>query len=106
MFFWEQVVSGDSADNIMGVWKTGPASAEKIVAQYYEDGLTQEQIWEAIVQKYADSMEMPSCPYKGSDPEDIAIQTARAIWMQDTPNVLWTPPGVPVERMDIEDDWI
>lgn len=105
MFFWEQVLSGDNADNIMGVWKVGPGKAEEIVANWYEEGLTQEQIWEQVLAAYIDSQGLPSCPYADADAEDIAIQTARAIWMQDTPNVLWTPPGAPIERMEIEDEW-
>jgi hypothetical protein len=107
MFFWEQVLSGDSADNIMGIWKVGPGKAEKIVAAWYEEGLTQEQIWEQVIVAYTASQGMPSCPYSEADAEDIAIQTARAIWMQDTANMLWTPPGVPMERMEIEEDeWL
>ena len=107
MFFWEQVVSGDSADHIMGVWKTGPGKAVKLVAEWYNEGLTQEQIWEQVVEAYVNSQALPSCPYADADAEDIAIQTARAIWMQDTANILWTPPGGPMERMEIEeDDWL
>jgi hypothetical protein len=106
MFFWQQVLSGDNADNIGGCWKVGDGKAEKIVAAWYEEGLTQEQIWEQVIVAYTASQGMPSCPYGDMDPSDVALQTARAVWMQTRSNVLWTPPGVEDEYMEIEeDDW-
>jgi len=107
-FFWEQCLSGDNADNILGVWKIGQKTAQKMVDSWYEDGLTQPKIWDKVIEAYAVSLEHPSCPYKDMDVKDLAIQTARAVWMQDTANKLWTPPNEPEETMDIEvkDGWV
>lgn len=108
MFFWEQMLSGDGADNIMGVWKVGQKGAQTLVNTFYEEGYTQVEIWEAVVRQYLLSQERSACPYKELDARDVAIQTGRAIWMQDTINRLWTPPGAALEFMDIEeiDDWV
>lgn len=108
MFFWEQMLSGDGADNILGVWKVGQKGAQTLVNTFYEEGYTQAQIWEAVVGRYALSQELDACPYKDLDARDVAIQTGRAIWMQDTINRLWTPPGADLEFMDIEevDEWV
>lgn len=103
MFFWEQMLSGDNADNIMGAWKVGPATAQKLVKQYYDDGLTQIQIWNEVLEEYTKTLDMPSCPYKDRSAYDVAVETGVAIWMQNRPNVLWTPPGEETRYMDIED---
>jgi len=107
MFFWQQVLSGDNADNIGGCWKVGEGKAEKMIAEWFDEEYTQKQIWEAIVETYEASRDMPTCPYKDMTAYDVALQTARAVWMQNRRNVLWTPPGVETEYMDIEeaDDW-
>jgi hypothetical protein len=41
--FYKQWITGDSTDNIPGVWKVGPAKAEKMMAE------TLPQNWEALV---------------------------------------------------------
>lgn len=107
MFFWEQMLSGDNADNILGVWKIGPEKARRMVAEFYDDGLLQEEIWERVLSEYERSKEMPSCPYKEMDTYETAVQTGIALWMQNKRNVLWTPPGEGDRYMDIEeeDDW-
>ena len=32
-FYWQQVLTGDSTDNIPGIWKCGPVKAKKILAE-------------------------------------------------------------------------
>jgi phosphoribosyl-AMP cyclohydrolase len=108
MFFWEQMLSGDSADNIMGVWKVGTKKAQALVDSYFESGYTDSEIWAAVVEQYELSQGMPTCPYKELDARDVAIQTGRGVWMQTKRNALWMPPNEEHEFMqieDIEDEW-
>ena len=101
--FWYQLLMGDSSDNIMGIWRCGKAAAKKMMDELWmlADG---DAMWLQVVEWYEQSQELPTCPYKDMDPWEVALQTARAVWMQDERNRLWTPPGAPYEYMDIEWD--
>ena len=101
-FFWTQVLMGDAADNIGGCWNVGEGKAKKLIAEWIDEH--DEVIWENILKVYEESMEHETCPYKEMDADEVAIQTARCVWMQTERNALWTPPGDEFQYMAIEEE--
>ena len=47
-FFYTQILTGDSADNIHGLYQVGPKKADKIL----DGAATEEELWEAVVKAY------------------------------------------------------
>lgn len=100
-FFWQQVLSGDTADNIKGCWKIGAKKATELVEQWLsEEALSPEEIWIRVVGVYEDSMGLKSCPYAGMPADLVALENARLVWMQTEAGRLWTPPGLPYEYLE------
>ena len=89
LIFWRQVISGDSVDNIMGVYRVGAKAAKDIISPK----MTNKQCWEAVLATFAENMEKypDKYPYEMT-PEEAALETARLIWMRRKRNELWTPP--------------
>lgn len=114
-WFWQQCLSGDATDGVPGCYKLGPVGAERLIhaasskrrssaavlspvdadaagAASYDDT---RRIWSAIVAAYAQSQSKAGCPYVGRDPEAIALETARLVYLQQIEGELWAPPGEP-----------
>lgn len=49
-FYWQQVLTGDSVDNIPGLYKVGPVKAKKLL----EDALTHDELENAVCRAYHD----------------------------------------------------
>ena len=89
-FFYTQILTGDSADNIKGIHRTGPVKAGKIL-----EGLTTEQeLYDACVQSYTVSGEALSV-----NPEDRydwaterVLENARLLWLRRYEGQMWGPP--------------
>ena len=99
--FWRQVISGDSVDNIQGMYKIGEAKAINLLEKALEGGipLDSDQLWGYIVALYADNMaKYPDKFPEGMSPQEAALETARLVKMQDYYGQLWTPPGLPDEE--------
>lgn len=92
-WFWIQALAGDSSDNVPGCWKVGVGKATKLVDEWLDERLKDEQIWEKVVEAYEHSLTLPTCPYLGREAEDVAIEMTRLIYMQRDYHELWTPPG-------------
>jgi hypothetical protein len=91
--FWVQVIAGDNTDNIPGCYRIGVGKAAKWIdsEEWYND----EELWSAIVQLYAKTMNRyPERYPKGMLSEDAALETARLVFMQEYEGQLWNPPGV------------
>lgn len=99
-FFWQQCLSGDTADNIGGCWKIGVRRAETLVNEWVDEGLSREDIWSGILEVYDASKEHKTCPYKDQPTYDVALENARLVWMQTEAGRLWTPPGVEYEYLE------
>ena len=99
-FFWQQCLSGDSADHIKGCWRIGPGTAKKLLDEWLKDDPSEADIWEMIVEEYEASMGKGNCPYAGMPAEMVAIENARLVWMQTENLRLWTPPGAPPEYLE------
>jgi 5'-3' exonuclease len=74
-FFYTQILTGDKADNIIGLYGIGPKKAEKLLA----DSVTDEEMYEECLRAY------------GGD-EDRVIENARLLWLRRYEGQLWEPP--------------
>ena len=74
-FFYKQILTGDRADNIVGLYRVGPAKAEKMVT----DCKTEADFYEVCLREYGGE-------------EDRVIENARLLWLRRYPNQLWEPP--------------
>ena len=92
-FFWKQALTGDYSDNIRGCWKCGDKKAEDIISAIAH--LDDEEIWQAIVNVYEESMGINGCPYAGMPPEQVALENAQLVYMRRQRGEIWMPPGVP-----------
>jgi 5'-3' exonuclease len=50
-FYWQQVLTGDSVDNIPGLWKVGPVKAKKLLA----DAVTHKEMRDVVCRAYNDA---------------------------------------------------
>lgn len=74
-FFYKQILTGDNVDNIVGLWRVGPAKAEKIL------GDTKDEI--ELYNKVLDA-------YDGD--ADRVLENARLLWLRRYDGQMWTPP--------------
>lgn len=72
-FFYTQMLTGDTVDNIKGVKGIGPKKAEKLL-----DGKSEKEMWEICVEQL------------GS--EERALENAHLLWMLRSPDEKFTPP--------------
>lgn len=81
-FFYGQMLTGDSTDNIPGLFKlTGKKATQKI-----KDGLKDKseiEMWNYIKEQYGPDV-----------PEEKLIEIGRLLWMLRTPTDVWEPPNV------------
>jgi len=110
MLFYQQILSGDSTDNIPGCYKIGKVKAEKILdSVYLEHGLDRDRIWQAIIDTYKASIDHygEDCPYyelaTEQGVEAVAIEMARLVKMQDYEGQLWTPHNQPDMLLEDKD---
>ena len=76
-FFYTQILTGDTADNIVGLFRVGPVKAKKIL----EDAETEEDLWDCVVKAYDGN-------------EDRVIENARLLWLRREEAEIWQPPRV------------
>lgn len=75
-FFYSQILTGDRADNIIGLYKVGPVKAEKLL----QDCNTEGDLWEAVLKAYDGDLER-------------VVENARLLWLRRQEDELWTPPS-------------
>jgi 5'-3' exonuclease len=74
-FFYSQILTGDKADNIIGLYGIGPVKANKIL----EDTETVEGMYEACLRSY-------------NGEEDRVIENGRLLWLRRYEGQIWEPP--------------
>ena len=74
-FFYKQILTGDRADNIVGIYKVGPVKADKILG----DCNTEEELWEAVLNAYDGDIER-------------VVENARLLWLRRKEGEIWEPP--------------
>jgi 5'-3' exonuclease len=76
-FFYTQILTGDTADNIVGLFRVGPVKAKKLLW----DAETEEDLWDCVVKAYDGN-------------EDRVIENARLLWLRREEEEIWQPPKV------------
>jgi hypothetical protein len=74
-FFYKQILTGDRADNIMGLYRVGPVKAEKMLQEYD----TEAELWDAVLKAYDGDF-------------DRVVENARLLWLRRKEGQLWQPP--------------
>ena len=74
-FFYTQILTGDRADNIVGLYRVGPVKAKKML----EGCETEEDLWQQVLKAYDNDI-------------DRAIENARLLWLRRREGELWEPP--------------
>ena len=74
-FFYTQILTGDRADNIIGIHGVGPVKADKLLSECN----TEQSLWEAVVKAY------------NGDTERV-LENARLLWLRRYDGQLWEPP--------------
>ena len=75
-FFYTQILTGDKADNIIGLFRVGPVKAAKLL----EETTTVKEMYDACVKAYDGNA-------------DRVIENARLLWLRRYDNELWEPPA-------------
>ena len=92
---WSQILSGDPTDNIPGCCGIGAIIAKDIVTTAVSEGYSDADLWDIVVSYYRNSQKLVPCAYKDQDPAAVALETAQLVYIQQRPQELWMPPGVP-----------
>lgn len=74
-YFYEQILTGDRADNIVGIYKVGPVKAKKIL----EGATTDTELFQKCVDAYEGDL-------------DRVIENGQLLWLQRWKGQLWQPP--------------
>ncbi|CAB4124527.1 Exo 5'-3' exonuclease (including N-terminal domain of PolI) [uncultured Caudovirales phage] len=73
--FWTQVLTGDTVDNIKGIYGIGPAKAMKIL----EGSVTNQEMYQAVLKAY------------GGNKESLT-KTAQLVYLRRKEGEMWQPP--------------
>lgn len=73
-FFYTQILTGDAADNIKGLYNIGPKKAEKIL----KGAKTEEDLWEKVLAAYNGDV-------------DRVVENARLLWLRRYDGEIWEP---------------
>ena len=73
--FYKQILTGDRADNIIGLYRVGPVKAEKMLQGCNDE----KSLWETVLKAY------------DGDKERV-IENARLLWLRREKGEIWEPP--------------
>jgi len=73
--FYSQILTGDSSDNVYGIYKVGPKTAEKML----KECTTEEEMWGVCVDAYGG--------------EERPLENAQLVWLRRQEGEIWQPPG-------------
>ena len=74
-FFYQQILTGDKADNIIGLYGIGPKKSESML----EDCESEEAMYRVCLDAY------------GGDTDKV-LENARLLWLRRYPGQFWEPP--------------
>lgn len=74
-FFYSQILMGDRSDNVVGLYRVGPKTAESMLSECK----TEHEMYEAVVKAYSEDVER-------------VIENARLLWLRRYDNQMWEPP--------------
>lgn len=75
-FFYSQILTGDTADNIVGLHGVGPVKANRILEECEDE----DALWEAVINAYNGDL-------------DRVVENARLLWLRRQQEELWEPPA-------------
>jgi len=73
-FFYKQILTGDAADNIKGLFRVGDVKATKMLADYK----TEVELYQCCVEALG---------------KERVLENARLLWLRRKQNELWEPPN-------------
>lgn len=74
-FFYQQILMGDNADNILGLAGVGPVTAQKMLA----DCTTEDELYKVCLDAYQGN-------------RDRIVENGRLLWLRRHPDELWDAP--------------
>ena len=74
--FYTQILTGDRIDNIVGLNGIGPVKAKKVL----EKCTNESELYQAVLKAYEDDQQR-------------VLENAQLLWLQRSPNQVWTPPS-------------
>ena len=83
-FFYEQLITGDSTDNIQGVKGKGIVAARNL----YGDVMDAAELYKLALTLYVEG-------YGEEAAYDALIENARLLWIRRFPDEMWEPPTLP-----------
>ena len=74
--FYTQILTGDRIDNIVGLKGIGPVKAKKVL----EKCTNESELYQAVLKAYEGDQQR-------------VLENAQLLWLQRSPNQVWTPPS-------------
>lgn len=87
--FYRQLVTGDTVDNIGGVFRAGPAAAVTAI----KDSMTEYEMYARCLELYKSSLDKHGCPYVELGAEAALLENARLLHLLRHPGDVWNPPS-------------
>lgn len=97
--FYIQLLTGDSSDDIPGLWRVGVKSAA--VGQLRHFGPNEKALYLFVLEEYRKNIaKYPEKHLPHTDAISSLLENARLLWMLTERDELWTPPGTPNESIE------
>lgn len=83
-FFYYQLITGDSTDNIGGIPGMGPKKAEAFRQKWEKAGASLRGMYEEVRGLYEAEF--------GPNADEVLLENARLLWIRRTEHEMWVPP--------------
>ena len=93
--FYKQLLTGDSTDNILGLFRTGPKAASVLRIDSMDNEL---DMYVSVFKEYQDRF--------GAYAEKFLIENARLLWMLQERGQLWEPTVTMHQLREMHGDWV